>query len=178
MNKTVKVEFPMAEAVEIMRVLRVESQCLIENMDVFQDPDILKRAQLSLSARERLVTSIEEVAALEEEPADATLTAPRVVVAPGQDPQDALDDTLKSLMVAEEDREQQPDLPLSGELVDPTLWELHHGLRRGTISSGSVSDEEKSNGPYDPQPCDENVGLLEQFFGPWDASVTEGLKEV
>ena len=66
--KTVTVEFPIEEAVDILRLLRSESRCLIENGDVMPDIDVVKRAQNVLSARERIVTSLEEIAGVEQEP--------------------------------------------------------------------------------------------------------------
>jgi hypothetical protein len=68
--KTVSVEFPIQEAVDVLRLLRGESRCLLENGDVFQDIDVLKRTQSVMSARERIVTAMEEIAETEEAPAE------------------------------------------------------------------------------------------------------------
>jgi hypothetical protein len=67
--KTVTVTFPIEEAVDLIRLARAESRCLIENGDCTPDIDVLKRAQTILSARERIVTALEEIASVEEEPA-------------------------------------------------------------------------------------------------------------
>lgn len=67
--KTIQVTLPLEEAVDILRLLRAESRCLIENGDVLPDVDVLKRAQNVLSARERIVTELEAIGLLEEEPA-------------------------------------------------------------------------------------------------------------
>lgn len=66
--KTISIEMPIQEAVECIRLLRGESQCLLDNSETFQDRDVVKRAQLVLSARERMVTALEEIASTEDEP--------------------------------------------------------------------------------------------------------------
>lgn len=66
--KTISVEIPIQEAVECIRLLRGETQCLLDNSETYQDRDVLKRTQLVLSARERLVTALEEIADTEDEP--------------------------------------------------------------------------------------------------------------
>ena len=68
--KTVTVTFPIKEAVEAMRLLRGESQCLIEQNEHLSDFDLNKRANLVLSARERICTSLEGIADLEDTVAD------------------------------------------------------------------------------------------------------------
>lgn len=68
--KTVTVEFPIEEAMDAVRLLRAESRCLIENGDALPDIDVLKRAQHVLSARERIVSALEEVAGAEDEPGE------------------------------------------------------------------------------------------------------------
>ena len=60
--KTVTVTFPVQEAVEVVRLLRGESRCLIEQTEFMPDADINKRTNLVLSARERVVTELEGVA--------------------------------------------------------------------------------------------------------------------
>jgi len=66
--KEVTVTLPIEEAIDVIRLLRAESRCLLENGDVMPDFDVVKRAQNVLSARERIVTSLEEIGILEEEP--------------------------------------------------------------------------------------------------------------
>ena len=60
--KTVTVTFPVREAVEVVRLLRGESRCLIEQTEFMPDADINKRTNLVLSARERVVTELEGIA--------------------------------------------------------------------------------------------------------------------
>lgn len=66
--KTIKIELPIKEAMDVLRLLRDESRCLIENGDVTPDIDVVKRAQNVLSARERIVSALEEIASAEEAP--------------------------------------------------------------------------------------------------------------
>lgn len=79
--KTINLELPIEEAIDVVRLLRAESRCLIENGDVLPDIDVLKRAQNVLSARERIVTQLEGIADIEEQPYEPpqlglNLTAP------------------------------------------------------------------------------------------------------
>ena len=68
--KTVTIEFPIQEAMDILRLLRYESRCLIENGDALPDIDVLKRTQHVMSARERIVSALEEIAGTEDRPHD------------------------------------------------------------------------------------------------------------
>lgn len=68
--KTINIELPVEEALALIKTARAESRCLIENGDVIPDIDVLKTAQLYLSARERIVTALEDFAGLEEAPAE------------------------------------------------------------------------------------------------------------
>jgi len=54
------------EAVEVVRLLRGETRCLIEQTEFMPDADINKRTNLVLSARERVVTELEGVADTED----------------------------------------------------------------------------------------------------------------
>ena len=64
--KTVKVEFPIQEAVEALRLLRGEARCLIEQTEFMPEIDIQKRINHILSARERIVTALEDIASTED----------------------------------------------------------------------------------------------------------------
>ena len=64
--KTVTVTFSIQEAVEVIRLLRGESRCLIEQTEFMPDMDIQKRINHVLSARERVVTQLEEIAGTED----------------------------------------------------------------------------------------------------------------
>ena len=102
--KTIQVNFPIEEAVDILRLLRAESRCLIENGDVLPDIDVLKRAQNVLSAREGMVTELEAIGLLEEEPAPLPqmgldLTQPNRINHP------AVDTALEEATIIEDDRE-------------------------------------------------------------------------
>ncbi len=77
--KTVTVTFPIVEAVEALRLLRGESRCLIEQTEFAPDFDITKRINHVLSARERLVTALEEIADTEdviEDPSQLAMNIP------------------------------------------------------------------------------------------------------
>ena len=77
--KTVTVTFPIVEAVEALRLLRGESRCLIEQTEFVPDFDITKRINHVLSARERLVTALEEIASTEdviEDPSQIVMNNP------------------------------------------------------------------------------------------------------
>jgi hypothetical protein len=75
--RTIKVELPVEEALEVIRLLRAESRCLIENGDLLTDRDVTKRAQTALSARERIVSALEVFA--EQEPPKAVERPPAIV---------------------------------------------------------------------------------------------------
>jgi len=77
--KTVTVTFPIQEAVEALRLLRGESRCLIEQTEFMPDFDIEKRINHVLSARERIVTALEEIANTEDdisEPSQIAMNVP------------------------------------------------------------------------------------------------------
>lgn len=80
--KTVKLEFPIQEAVEVLRLLRSESRCLIEQTEFMPDGDIQKRINLILSARERVVTSLEDIADTEDVIADPSQIAMNITGSP------------------------------------------------------------------------------------------------
>ena len=109
--KTITVTFPIEEAMALIRLARAESRCLIENGDVMPDGDVVKRAQHILSARERMVSELEDVAAAEKEPAPIPAAA-MDLTKPNRPQSKMIDDALRNAVTRQED---------GGE----TLAELH-----------------------------------------------------
>lgn len=100
--KEVTVKFPIKEAVDMLRLLRAESRCLLENGDVMPDYDVVQRAQNVLSARERIVTELEAIGILEDEPKPL----PQGVLdltKPGRKPDPMIDKALEAATVGDED---------------------------------------------------------------------------
>lgn len=102
MKNRIQVTFPIEEAVDMLRLLRSEARCLIENGDVMPDIDVLKRAQNCLSARERIVTALEEFADADQMPAPMPQGA-LDLTAPGRKPSKFIDDALKNATTRPED---------------------------------------------------------------------------
>jgi hypothetical protein len=99
--KEVTVTFPIEEAVDTLRLLRAESRCLLENGDVMPDYDVVKRAQNVLSARERIVTSLEAIGIFEDEPKPLP-QGMLDLTAPGRKPDPMVDKALEAATVGDE----------------------------------------------------------------------------
>lgn len=100
--KEVTVTFPIEEAVDTLRLLRAESRCLLENGDVMPDFDVVKRAQNVLSARERIVTSLEAIGIFEDEPKPLP-QGMLDLTAPGRKPDPLVDKALEAATVGDDD---------------------------------------------------------------------------
>lgn len=100
--REVTVTFPIGEAVDVLRLLRAESRCLLENGDIMPDYDVVKRAQNVLSARERIVTSLEEIGIFEDQPKPLPQGA-LDLTAPGRKHSPMIDKALEAATAGDED---------------------------------------------------------------------------
>lgn len=123
--KTINLELPVEEALALIKTARAESRCLIENGDVLPDIDVLKTAQLYLSARERIVTALEEFAGLEEAPAELPQGALDLTM-PNRPNSPAIDSALTAATTRLED---EPD---RGSLA------MKHGVPTVVLGEGEV----------------------------------------
>lgn len=113
--KTVTVTFPIQEAVEALRLLRGESRCLIEQTEFMPDFDTTKRINRVLSARERLVTALEEIADTEDIISDPSQIAMNIP-APNYKRNNPMDGMLSDALAA-----------ASGESVEASIA-MKHGV--------------------------------------------------
>ena len=120
--KTVTVTFPIQEAVEVIRLLRGESRCLIEQTEFMPDMDISKRINHVLSARERVVTQLEEIVNTEdviEGPAQVAVNAP----APTQKYSREMDSTLSDAVAVASGEEPQAPVAMKHGVVMPSNFD-------------------------------------------------------
>jgi len=118
--KTVTVTFPIKEAVEAMRLLRGESRCLIEQNEFLSDHDLNQRANLVMSARERICTALEEIADLEDKPADPMQMAINIAGRPEHKAQQFVDCQLKNQLNNLSGVETEPEAVQEAEFEEVT----------------------------------------------------------
>jgi len=123
--KQVTVTFPVAEAIEVLRLLRGESRCLIEQNEFLSDHDLNKRANHVLSARERLCTSVEEIADLEDTVQDPSQMAINIPNKPEGRTQNLIDVQLERAL-NDASGEDTPERVV----VNPDPWEGYHNARK------------------------------------------------
>lgn len=139
--KQVTVTFPVAEAIEVLRLLRGESRCLIEQNEFLSDHDLNKRANYVLSARERLCTSVEEIADLEDTVADPSQMAINIP-SHKESPTQSLIDVQLERALNDASGEDTP----KRVVVDPNPWEDYHNANPVRYTRG-IREVEDLTGP-------------------------------
>jgi hypothetical protein len=139
--KTVKVEFPIQEAVELLRLARGESRCLIEQTEYMPDMDIVKRINIVQSARERLCTSLEGIAELEDVIEDPSQMAFDIAKPPRRfnDNKDSMLDEALAIASGE-----KPSIAVTHGVPMPNEWdqrildEEHENIACKTVANNHV----------------------------------------